>query len=134
MKDSSADRMTIIQAGSASDTRRNRERTRIEGQITGRYDWDGLCAGSVVFSTNGPQGGDAGYGGFLRVAFTNTASTWMAVSVNHASPMNVDTVEITCRGDAEIGAFIDSIEFLADKLRAVRALHREFQGHAAAAP
>src|SRR5262245_34879741 len=52
---------------------RDRGQTRID--ISGLRDWGGLCVGFVEFHTNGPQGGDAGYGGFVRVAFTNTAST-----------------------------------------------------------
>jgi hypothetical protein len=99
---------------------RDRGQTRIE--VSGRRDWDGPCVGFVEFHTNGPQGGDAGYGGFVQVAFTNTASTCIEVSVDRAPPKDVQVVAITFRGDAEIDAFIESIEFVAAKLRAVRKL------------
>ncbi len=98
---------------------RDRGQTRLEGQISGRRDWEGFCDGSVEFCTNGPQGGGAGYGGFLRVAFSNFASTCIEVGVDHATPKAADAVAITFRGDAEIFAFIESMEFLAAKLRAV---------------
>ena len=56
---------------------RQRGKTKIEGQIAGRREWDGYCVGSVEFCTNGPQGGDAGWGGFLRVTFTTLhLRTW----------------------------------------------------------
>ena len=97
-----------------------RDRGQTKFEISGRRDWDGPCVGFVEFSSNGPQGGDAGYGGFVRVAFTNAASTCIEVSVDHAPPKDVQTVAITFRGDAEIDAFIESIEFVATKLRAFR--------------
>jgi hypothetical protein len=46
----------------------------------------------------------------------------MEASVNNAEPKLVDSVALTFRGDAEIDAAIDSLEFLARKLRAVREL------------
>jgi hypothetical protein len=95
--------------------------TNIKGQISGRHDWDGFCVGSVEFCTNGPQGGGAGYGGFLQVTFTNSASTCIEVAVDHAGPQAADTIAITFHGDAEIDAAIKSFEFLAAELRAVRA-------------
>jgi hypothetical protein len=54
----------------------------IKGEINGRYKWDGLCVGTLEFSTNGPQGGDAGHGGFLTIIIRNEASTDLAVSVD----------------------------------------------------
>jgi hypothetical protein len=99
---------------------RDRGQTKIE--ISGRRDWDGPCIGFVEFQTNGPQGGDAGYGGFVRVAFNNIASTCIEVSVNGAPPRDANAVAITFRGDAEIDALIESLEFLAAKLRVVRKL------------
>ena len=98
---------------------RDRGQTRIEGQISGRRDWEGFCDGSVEFCTNGPQGGGAGYGGFLRVTFSNIASTCIEVKVDDETPEPADAVAITFRGDAEMYAFIESIEFLAAKLRNV---------------
>jgi hypothetical protein len=96
----------------------------IKGEVCGRRDWNDVCIGSVEFSTNGPQGGDAGHGGFLRVTFTNSASTCIEISVDHAKPETADSITITFRGDAEIGAAIGSIEFLAAKLKAIRELCR----------
>jgi hypothetical protein len=96
--------------------------TNIKGEISGRHNWDGLCVGSVEFCTNGPQGGDAGHGGFLRITFTNSASTCIEVAVDHAKPKAADTIEITFRGDAEIAAAIEAIEFLAAKLKIIRDL------------
>jgi hypothetical protein len=101
---------------------RDRGRTRIAGQISGRRAWDSACIGSVEFCTNGPQGGDAGYGGFLRVTFRNIASTCMDVSVNDQAAQAADAVAITFQGDAEILACVESLEFLAAKLRAVAQL------------
>jgi hypothetical protein len=92
----------------------------LRGEVTGRYCWDGLCVGFVEFCTNGPQGGDAGYGGFLRITWTNSASTCMEVAVNRAEPKTADSVSITFRGDAEISAAIESLEFLAAKLKSIR--------------
>jgi hypothetical protein len=98
---------------------RDRGQTKLGGQISGRREWDGACIGSVEFCTNGPQGGDAGYGGFLRVTFRNMASTCIEVGVDDETSESADAVAITFRGDAEIGAFIESIKFLAAKLQAV---------------
>jgi hypothetical protein len=99
-----------------------RGQTRIEGQFSGRRNWDGFCIGSVEFCTNGPQGGSEGHGGFLRVAFRNIASTSMEVEVDDATPERADKIAITFRGDAEIIACIESLEFLAAKLRAAAEL------------
>ena len=95
---------------------RGRGKTRLEGQISGRREWDGLCVGSVEFCTNGPQNDN--FDGFVRVAFTDDASTYIEVSVDGAKSQQVHVVAITFRGDAEIHAFVESIEFLAKKLRA----------------
>jgi hypothetical protein len=106
---------------------RDRGETKIEGQISGRREWDGACIGSVEFCTNGPQGGDAGYGGFLRVTFRNMASTFIEVGVDDETSKPADAVAITFRGDAEISAFIESIKFLAAKLQAVESVLSLFQ-------
>lgn len=99
---------------------RDRGQTKIE--ISGRRYWDATCVGFVEFHTNGLQGGNAGYGGFVRVAFTNQASTCIEASVDGAPPKDAHAVAITFRGNAEIDAFIESIEFVAAKLRAARRL------------
>ena len=101
---------------------RRQGKMNIEGQIAGRREWDGYCVGSVEFSTNGPQGGDAGWGGFLRIRFTNAASTCMEVAVDGAKSTAADSIAITFRADAEMEAAIESIEFLAAKLKAIRDL------------
>ncbi|HYU45520.1 MAG TPA: hypothetical protein VEK84_05000 [Terriglobales bacterium] len=106
---------------------RDRGQTRVEGPISGRRDWDdGFCAGSIEFSTNGPQGGDAGHGGFLRVTFRNIVATCIEVAVNDETAEPADVVAITFRGDAEIRALIDSINFPA-KLRNVEGIWRLLQ-------
>jgi hypothetical protein len=96
----------------------------IKGETSGRKEWHGACDGLFDFSTNGPQGGDAGYGGFLRVSFTNFASTCMEVAVNGANPQPVDSVSIAFRGDAELHAAADCFEFLAAKLKYIRKLRK----------
>jgi hypothetical protein len=97
--------------------------TNIKGEISGRHNWDdGLRGGPVEFCTNGPQGGDAGHGGFLRVTFHNSASTCIEVAVDHAEPKAADTIAITFRGDSEIAVAIEAIEFLAAKLKIIRDL------------
>jgi hypothetical protein len=101
---------------------RNTEQMRIDGELGGRYNWDGLCVGFAEFSTNGPQGGDAGWGGFLRFAFTNSASTCIEVAVDGAEPRLANSVAISFRGDAEIDAAIRSLEFITAKLKALRNL------------
>jgi hypothetical protein len=101
---------------------RDRGQMSLKGQIVGSRKWLSHCVGSVEFSTNGPQGGAAGHGGFLRVTFQNNASTCIDVAVDHAVLKLVNTVALTFRGDAEINAVIDSLEFLARKLRATRRL------------
>jgi hypothetical protein len=106
---------------------RDRGHVRLEGQISGRGDWDGFCIGSVEFCTNGPQGGDAGHGGFLRVTFRNMGSTCIEVGVDGETSEPADAVAITFRGDAEIRAFIESIKFLAAKLQAVESVWRLLQ-------
>jgi hypothetical protein len=101
---------------------RNPGYVSIGGEIAGHFDWDGLCAGSLQFCTNGPQGGDAGYGGFLRVTFINSASTCVEVAVDGAEPKPAGSIMITFRGDAEIKAAMDCFEFLAAKLKSIREL------------
>jgi hypothetical protein len=101
---------------------RNTGQTRIEGKLSGRYSWDGACIGFAEFCTNGPQGGDAGWGGFVRFAFTNSASTCIEVAVDGAEPRLANSVEIIFRGDAEIDAAIRSLEFISAKLKAIREL------------
>jgi hypothetical protein len=74
----------------------------INGEIAGRKECHGGRDGLFEFSTNGPQGGNARCGAFLRVSFTNFASTCMEVAVNGSDPQPVESVSITFRGDAEL--------------------------------
>jgi hypothetical protein len=94
----------------------------LKGELAGRYCWDGYCVGSAEFCTNGPQGGDAGHGGYLRVTFSNAASTCMEVAIDGAEPRFADSIAINFRGDAEIDAAIASLEFFASELRSIRKL------------
>jgi hypothetical protein len=94
----------------------------IRGEICGDREWRGACEGSVSFCTNGPQGGDAGHGGYLRVTFTNAASTFMQVAVDGEEPKAASSITLTFRGDAEVEAAIQCLEFLADKLGTTRKL------------
>jgi hypothetical protein len=102
---------------------RNPEHMHINGEITGRFDWHGYCAGQFEFSTNGPQGGDAGHGSFLRLAFTNFGSTCIEVSVDGAEPKPANSIAITFRGDAELDVARECLEFLVSKLNSIRQLH-----------
>jgi hypothetical protein len=95
----------------------------VKGEISGRKEWHGFCDGLFEFCTNGPQGGDAGYGGFLRVSFTNSASTSIEVTVDGVEHQYVNSVSITFRGDAEIQSAAECFEFLAAKLKRIRKLH-----------
>jgi len=54
----------------------------VQGEINNRYVYEGLCTVAVEFRTNGPQGGDAGHGGFLEIKFENRASTCLEVAVD----------------------------------------------------
>jgi hypothetical protein len=98
-------------------------KVRVKGEIAGRKEWHGFCDGLFEFSTNGPQGGDAGHGGFLRVSFTNSASTSMEVATDGVEHEFVNSVTITFRGDAELDAAAECFEFLAAKLKRIRKLH-----------
>jgi hypothetical protein len=95
----------------------------ISGEIAGRFDWNCHCDGRFEFCTNGPQGGGASYGGFLRIAFTNFASTCIEVAVDGAEPKPADSIAITFRGDAEIAVVTECFEFLVSKLKSIRKLH-----------
>jgi hypothetical protein len=101
---------------------RNPGHMRINGEITGRLDWDGYCAGRFEFSTNGPQGGDAGHGSYLRMIFTNSGSTCIEVEVDGVEHKLVNSVAITFRGDAELTIARDVFEFLSRKLKSIQAL------------
>ena len=54
----------------------------------------------------------------------DAASTYMEVAVDGAEPTAADSITIIFRGDAEIAAAIEPIEFLTAKLKAIR----EFRG------
>jgi len=101
----------------------------IKGEISGRYQWATACCGAVEFRTNGPQGGDSGYGGFLEVKFINYASTDMKCKTTLYHPLDqvADTITLTFSGDCEIEAAIECVEFLAAKLKAVRKLYNDPQ-------
>jgi hypothetical protein len=99
-------------------------RVSINGEIAGRKEWHGACDGLFEICTNGPQGGDAGYGGFLRISFTNFASTRMEVAVNGQVPQSVESFSITFRGDEELHAAAECFEFLADQLKYIRKLRK----------
>jgi hypothetical protein len=103
---------------------KNRGQVSIDGEILGRKEWHGACDGLFEFSTKGPQGGNARSGGFLRVSFTNFASTSMEVALNGADPQPVESVSITFRGDAELHDAAECFEFLAAKLRYIRKLRK----------
>jgi hypothetical protein len=82
---------------------RDRGQTRIE--VSGRRDWDGPCVGFVEFHTNGPQGGDAGYGGFVRVAFTNTASTWLGLCLGGGSSQRPRLDDLMVEGTQRLSRY-----------------------------
>jgi hypothetical protein len=98
---------------------RNPGRVSINGEITGRFDWDGYCIGSLQFSTNGPQGGGAGYGGYFQITFTNSASTCMEVAVDGVEPKLANSITIKFCGDAEMHAITEGLEFLVAKLKLI---------------
>lgn len=84
----------------------------------GRFEYSTACLGSVAFSTNGPQGGDAGHGGFLEITFdTEKCSTALEAVVNGESAVEVETVTLRFRGDAEMRAAFDCLQYLVKKLK-----------------
>jgi hypothetical protein len=99
-------------------------KVRIRGEISGRKEWHGACDGLFEFSTNGPQGGNARRGAFLRVSFINFASTCVEVAMNGSDPQPVESVSITFRGDAELTDAAECFEFLAAKLKYIRKLRK----------
>jgi hypothetical protein len=103
---------------------RTRGKVSINGEITGRKEWEGACNGLFEFCTNGPQGGGAGYGGFLRISFTNSASTCIEVAVDGAEPSPANSITITFRGDAELDAAAECFEFFAAQLKCIRKLRK----------
>lgn len=92
----------------------------IKGEISAQHLWEGVCLGSLELRTNGPQGGDAGHGGFLELTFTNSGSTRLDVSVNGTEFEAVDFVKLKFCGDAEMEIALECFEFLAAKLKAIR--------------
>lgn len=82
------------------------------------FEYAAACLGSVAFRTNGPQGGDAGHGGYLEIVFdTQEGSTALEVDVNGEEVGDVDTVTLRFRGDAEMEAARQCFQFLADSLK-----------------
>ena len=99
-----------------SDYIRKECQTSIKTQIARRR--DGVCVGSVELCTNGPQGGGAGYGGFLEFTLSNIASTLIGVAVDGGPPQAAASLRIRFLGDAEIDAARGSIKFLSKELGA----------------
>ncbi|MGO8847461.1 MAG: hypothetical protein ACLQFI_19430 [Methylocella sp.] len=92
----------------------------VQGEINNRYVYEGLCTVAVEFRTNGPQGGDAGHGGFLEIKFENRASTCLEVAVDGQALHQANSLTIMFRGDAEMEAALECLEFLVTKLKAVK--------------
>jgi len=92
----------------------------IKDEIGDRYEYESACCGSVQFRTNGPQGGDSGHGGYLEITFdTENCSTSLEANVNGQAYDNVETVTLKFRGDCEMKAALECLEFLSSKLRAI---------------
>ena len=94
--------------------------TKLAGEYSGKYEYWNACVGSVEFKTNGPQGGDAGHGGFLEITFdTSGCSTALEASVDGERRDNVGEVTLRFLGDAEMQSAVECFSFLADRLRGV---------------
>jgi hypothetical protein len=90
----------------------------IKGEVGGKYEYESACVGHVEFRTNGPQGGDAGHGGFLEISFdTSRCSTALDANVDGSKFDNVERLTFTFRGDAEMNAAVECFEYLARELR-----------------
>lgn len=92
----------------------------IKGEIIGSHAWERECVGTDEFRTNGPQGGDAGHGGFLEVKFTNSASTTLEAIVDGKKFDVAKSLTLRFLGDAEMQVALECFEFLASKLKAIR--------------
>jgi len=67
---------------------------------------EGLFPGqSIVLSTNGYQGGDAGHGGFLSLEFNTPDGEGFDIDCRQTD----DKIIITVRGDWEIGETIKAL-------------------------
>jgi hypothetical protein len=97
------------------------EKMQISGTVSGQYKYVDACLGSVSFVTNGPQGGDAGHGGYLEVTFdTANCSTALDVTVDGRRAENVRSVTLRFAGDAEMRSAAECFEFLSRKLAALQ--------------
>jgi hypothetical protein len=94
----------------------------INNEIRGKHDWQSACAATLEFRTNGPQGGDRGWGGFLEVTVTNHGSTQIEVIVDGKKNELAQTVTLKFLGDDEMRMASEFFDFLAKKLKAVQQL------------
>jgi hypothetical protein len=87
-----------------------------KNKLSGQHDWNTACMGSLRYETNGPQGGDAGHGGYLKVEWSTYASTELEVSIDGGPFRRVNEIVLNFRGDAEIDAARQCFEFLSKAL------------------
>lgn len=65
----------------------------------------------VTLEHNGFRGGDAGHGGFVRIAFENLSSTSMQVNGEYC-----DSFEFTFRGDTERDTLLLGLKMIVKEL------------------
>ena len=71
----------------------------------------------VEVGTTGYRGGDSGHGGRTYLRIKDLGGTDMSCQITGQSCGNAGQIEISLGGDAEMGTFIEALEFAADVLK-----------------
>ena len=66
--------------------------------------WTG--SGSIIFESNGTQGGDAGHGGYASLTFKKDVSQYILSLNDNLIDSDCDKIKIESQGDWEIRAMI----------------------------
>lgn len=88
-----------------------------DGVASGSAEYCSACITRIDFSTNGPQGGDGGHGGFTEITLSNVAGTGMSVSTDDGPLRAADRLVIRFEGDCEMEAAAELFSHLGEELR-----------------
>src|SRR4051812_6045040 len=82
-----------------------------------RADFESASQFTVEVGATGPQGGDAGHGGFAEISFDGRGSTDWFIRVDDTEIDRPSRITIRVGGDSEAHNLVKALEFAALNLR-----------------
>lgn len=93
--------------------------------VSGKKEYVRFCIAEVSYRSNGPQSGDAGYGGFLEIEFSMESGAMDGEVVSSEGSTGLiecaQRIRLRFRGDDDMYAAAAMFRFLARELKGLRA-------------